>query len=148
MKYCCICACLALVGMANPGTARAYGLNRSESGEPLRWSVDTVGFRLSSGLADAMPNGEAFAATTMAFEAWRGLPRVPDLMLVSGEPAAMGHHEGGPTNGVYLVRDWQSAPDQLAITVVTYSKSTGRVLDADILVNANADIQLLDEGEQ
>jgi hypothetical protein len=94
-----------------------------------------------------MPEGQAYAATTMAFEAWRGLPRVPDLMLVSGEPLSIGHHEGGASNGVYLVRDWQSAPDQLAITVVTYSKSTGRVLDADILVNANADILLLDEGE-
>lgn len=146
MKYSAICACLALVGMANPGTALAYGLNRSESGEPLRWATDAVAFRLHPTLEDAMPDGHAYAAVTMAFEAWRGLPRVPDLLLVSGMPEDAGHHhQKGPTNGIYLVREWEGEPDQLAITVVTYSKSTGRVLDADILVNANAQIELLDE---
>ena len=59
MKYCCICAVLALVGMANPGTASAYGLNRSESGEPLRWGVDTVAFspdgrHVAAGSEDAL----------------------------------------------------------------------------------------------
>jgi hypothetical protein len=103
---------------------------------------------MDPGLDEAFPDGHAYAAITMAFDAWRGLPRVPDLMLVSGVPEKPGHHGNQPTNGIYLVQDWQSEPDQLAITVVTYSKNTGRVLDADILVNGNADIRLLDEAEE
>jgi hypothetical protein len=94
-----------------------------------------------------MPAGSAFGAVSMGFEAWRGLPRVPDLVLQPGRPEKAGHHGGErATNGIYLVRDWQGEPDQLAITVVTYNRSTGEIFDADILVNANASYQLLDEG--
>jgi hypothetical protein len=125
--------------------AFAYGISTSQSGHHLRWSVDTVAFRMDPELEAVLPEGHIMAATNMAFDAWRGLPRVPDLVLRPGLPVSPGHHEGGPTNGLYLIRDWQGKPDQLAVTVVTYSGDTGRVLDADILVNANAAYALLDE---
>ncbi|HMI93570.1 MAG TPA: matrixin family metalloprotease [Polyangiales bacterium] len=107
--------------------------------------MDTVAFRMDPELVAVLPDGDIMAATNMAFDAWRGLPRVPDLMLRPGLPETPGHHDDGPTNGLYLIRDWQGKPDQLAVTVVTYSGDTGRVLDADILVNANAAYALLDE---
>ncbi len=118
----------------------------SESGNPLRWDVDTVAFRMDPELEKWLPEGVAYGAVTMAFDAWRGLPRVPDLVLQPGLPSKAGHHGGErATNGVYLVRDWKSDPNQLAITVVTYNRNTGEVFDADILVNANASYDLLDE---
>ena len=144
MKYSVVVVfCLAV--LAIPQAASAYGINMSESGNPLRWDRDTIAFRLDPELEAFMDEGEAFSAVTMGFEAWRGLPRVPELVLQPGTPDKPGHHGSRATNGVYLVRDWQGEPDQLAITVVTYNRGTGEILDADILVNANASYGLLDE---
>jgi hypothetical protein len=146
MKYSVVVAVLGLAAVASPQTAFAYGINMSESGNPLRWDRDTVAFRMDPELETSLPAGTAFGAVSMGFEAWRGLPRVPDLVLQPGKPEKAGHHGGErATNGVYLVRDWKGEPDQLAITVVTYNRSTGEIFDADILVNANASYQLLDE---
>jgi hypothetical protein len=136
---------VAVAGLSQPAVAFAYGISTSQSGHHLRWDVDTVAFRMDPELEAVLPQGQILAATNMAFDAWRGLPRVPDLMLRPGTPVSPGHHDGGPTNGLYLIRDWQGKPDQLAVTVVTYSGDTGRVLDADILVNANAAYGLLNE---
>src|SRR5689334_14535168 len=136
---------LAVAGLSQPAVAFAYGISTSQSGHHLRWSVDTVAFRMDPELEALLPQAQIPAATGMAFDAWRGLPRVPDLVLRPGTPMTPGHHDGGPSNGMYLIHDWQGKPDQLAVTVVTYSGDTGRVLDADILVNANAAYGLLDE---
>jgi hypothetical protein len=145
MKSSVLAAILAVAGLSQPAVAFAYGISTSQSGHHLRWSVDTVAFRMDPELVSVLPEGHIIAATNMAFDAWRGLPRVPDLVLRPGLPESPGHHEGGPSNGLYLIRDWQGKPDQLAVTVVTYSGDTGRVLDSDILVNANAAYALLDE---
>ena len=145
MKCSVVAALLALASISQPAVAFAYGISTSQSGHHLRWDVDTVAFRMDPELVAALPEGQIMAATGMAFDAWRGLPRVPDLILRPGLPESPGHHDGGPTNGIYLIRDWQGKADQLAVTVVTYSGDTGRVLDADILVNANAAYSLLDE---
>jgi len=145
MKYSIIVALLAVAAVASPQSAFAYGINVSENGDRLRWGVDTAVFRMEPELIEWLPEGVAHAATSMGFEAWRGLPRVPDLVLQPGTPRRPGHHGDAPTNGVYLVRDWEGEPNQLAVTVVTYSSDNGEVLDADILVNANAAYGLLDE---
>jgi hypothetical protein len=81
----------------------------------------------------------------MGFEAWRGLPRVPDLVIRPGHPATLGHHDGHPTNGIYLLRDWPYEKEKLAVTIVTYEMDTGRLLDADIVVNGQARFALLPE---
>jgi hypothetical protein len=43
------------------------------------------------------------------------------------------------------VEDWPYEPDKLAVTVVTYELSTGRLLDADVLVNAHVPFDMVDE---
>jgi hypothetical protein len=89
--------------------------------------------------------GDAFAAIEMGFDAWRGLPRVPDLVIRPGYPASLGHHDGHPTNGIYLLKDWPYEKEKLAVTIVTYEMDTGRLLDADIVVNGEAHFKLLPE---
>lgn len=129
------------------GHAHAYSVNTTDDGEPIRWSVDAVGLRLDPALEAWLPSGEAFAAVNMAFDAWRGLPRVPDLVIKEGDPGRPGYHKGRASNGVYLVEHWEHAPQKLAVTVVTFELETGRLLDADVLVNPNVAYTLLAEDE-
>jgi hypothetical protein len=126
-------------------TAHAYTINTTEVGKRIRWSVETVRLRVDPEFATFLSRGQAHSALEMGFEAWRGLSRVPDLVIEEGQPENVGHHDGHPSNGVYLLRDWPYEPSKLAVTVVTYEMDTGRLLDADIVVNGAANFALLDE---
>src|SRR5262249_13832645 len=115
--------CAALLGLflVNAATtARAYTINKTELGKSIRWSVDSVSLQMDSEYETYLEPGDAFAAIEMGFEAWRGLPRVPDLVIRPGHPASLGHHDGRPTNGIYLLRDWPYEKEKLAVTIVTY----------------------------
>jgi hypothetical protein len=141
LTYVALCGLLASAA----GTAHAYTINTTELGKRIRWSLDTVGMQMDSEYQQYLSPGDSFAAIEMGFEAWRGLPRVPDLVIRPGLPATLGHHDGHPTNGIYLLRDWPYEKEKLAVTIVTYEMDTGRLLDADIVVNGMARFALLPE---
>jgi MYXO-CTERM domain-containing protein len=132
-----------LLGVSS--SAHACTINTTEVGKRIRWSTETIGLQMDSEFENYLGPGEAYAALAMGFEAWRGLPRVPDMMIMPGTPATLGHHDGHPTNGIYLLRDWPYDAAKLAVTVVTYEMDTGRLLDADIVVNGKANFALLPE---
>ncbi|MET0385724.1 MAG: matrixin family metalloprotease [Polyangiales bacterium] len=128
--------------------AHAYTINTTEVGKPIRWAVDAVRLQVDPEFEAFLADGEARSALTMSFDAWRGLPRVPDLLIQPGKPESLGHHDGRTTNGVYLLRDWPYEASKLAVTIVTYEMDTGRLLDSDIVVNGQARFALLDEPVQ
>jgi|GEM_PF-2470703 len=138
---------VVLVGlvMAFSQPAHAYTINTTEVGKRIRWATDNVGLQLDPEFEEFLNPGEAYAAISMAFDAWRGLPRVPDMRIRPGMPESVGHHDGRATNGVYLLKEWPYEASKLAVTVVTYEMDTGRLLDADIVVNGGARYALLDE---
>jgi hypothetical protein len=127
------------------GTAHAYTINTTELGKRIRWSIDSVSLQMDPEYMGYLEPGDAVSAIEMGFEAWRGLPRVPDLVIRPGHPASLGHHDGRPTNGIYLLRDWPYEKEKLAVTIVTYEMDSGRLLDADIVVNGQARFELLPE---
>jgi hypothetical protein len=131
--------------MAFSQSALAYTINTTEVGKRIRWASDNVSLQLDPEFESFLNPGEAYAAISMAFDAWRGLPRVPDMRIRPGTPERVGHHDGRATNGVYLLKDWPYEASKLAVTVVTYEMDTGRLLDADIVVNGQARYALLDE---
>jgi hypothetical protein len=49
----------------------------------------------------------------------------------------MGFQDETTGNGVYLVKDWTLWPDALAATIATFQSRTGKLVDADVQVNAN-----------
>jgi len=136
-----IAGCLAFAASA----AHAYTINTTETGKRIRWAVGTVRMQVDPEFEAFLGPGEARSALEMSFDAWRGLPRVPDMVIVPGKPVSPGHHDDRETNGTYLLRDWPYEAAKLAVTVVTYEMDTGRLLDADILVNGQANYALLDE---
>jgi len=127
------------------GSAHAYTINTTEVGKRIRWSVPAVQMQMDPEFERFLGPGDAYASLAMGFEAWRGLPRVPDLIIRPGTPDTLGHHDGRATNGIYLLRDWPYEAAKLAVTIVTYEMDTGRLLDADIVVNGKADFAVLDE---
>lgn len=72
-----------------------------------------------------------------AAAAWGGLKGVPELQISDGEPGPRGFDaRRGATNGVYLIEDWELANSSLAVTVATFESRSGKIVDTDILVNA------------
>jgi hypothetical protein len=132
-----------MLGVTAP--AHAYTINTTEVGKRIRWATDTVGLQMDPEFQTFLGPGDAYASLAMGFDAWRGLPRVPDLNVLPGTPDTLGNHAGHPTNGIYLLRDWPYEAAKLAVTIVTYEMDTGRLLDADIVVNGQSKFALLSE---
>jgi hypothetical protein len=132
-----------MLGVTAP--AHAYTINTTEVGKRIRWATDTVSLQMDPSFQTFLNAGDAYASLAMGFDAWRGLPRVPDLNVLPGNPDSLGNHEGHPTNGIYLLKDWPYEAAKLAVTIVTYEMDTGRLLDADIVVNGQAKFALLSE---
>jgi hypothetical protein len=132
-----------LAGLVSP--AHAYTINTTEVGKRIRWATDTVSLQMDPEYQRFLQPGQSYSALAMGFDAWRGLPRVPDLVIRPGVPESVGHHDGHSSNAIYLLRDWPYEAAKLAVTIVTYEMDTGRLLDADIVVNGKAKFELLDE---
>jgi hypothetical protein len=140
----CVAALSFLVLLVLPNTSAAYTLKRTPSGEQVRWHAGRIPLRVDPKLEGMLPEGQARAAAIMASEAWRGLPGVPEIVIEAGEPSKYDPARRG--NAIYLVPEWPYAPDQLAVTLVTFAH-TGAILGVDVLVNAKKSFALLPEGE-
>ena len=105
-----ICVCVG-----SPGTAHAYSLKTTKTGQLVRWSEATIRLRVDPKLEAYFGKAEVHAALTMASDAWRGLPGVPQILV--SEQAAPGYLLSKRTNGVYLMDPWLFPKDQLAVTV-------------------------------
>lgn len=125
--------------------ASAYTINETERGRRIRWADSKVAFQVDPAIAQMLPSGRVQAALRISMDAWRGFEGVPELEISTGQPSALGHVADHPTNGIYLPAVWPHESDKLAITVVTYEMASGRLLDADVVVNRNVVFNLLDE---
>jgi hypothetical protein len=132
---------IAISGSAS--SAAAYAVKHTESGEPVRWNVDHVGVHLHASFADMATPGQARRATGMALDAWRGLG-APDLVL-SQEIDRAPYHAGTPGTQIVVLSAWPHAPHLLAVTATSYDPRSGRIVDADILVNPVHAFAVLDE---
>lgn len=122
-----------------------YNIKECEGGYPIRWGVDGISLRVDEGMHHFLKERDANDTIVMGVQAWAGFPGVPEMVLVAGEPREAGFHDDGPSNGIYLVEDWPYESNKLAVTVTTFSKLTGKLLDADILVNSTGGYSSLDD---
>jgi hypothetical protein len=125
------------------GTAHAYVLKTTKAGQLVRWSESTIVLRVDPKLEGLFGKEHVLASLSMASDAWRGLPGVPQI-VVSAE-IAPGYLQSKRTNGVYLMNPWPFPKDQLAVTVSTYA-TNGRMIGADVLINPDVQYALLDDG--
>jgi len=128
-----------------PDQAKAYRINETERGRRIRWADSKVVLQVEPAVAEMLPAGQVRRALEISTDAWRGFTGVPDIAISTGLPGKLGHHGGDPTNGIYLPAIWDHEADKLAITIVTYEMASGRLLDADIVVNPHVAFGMLDE---
>ncbi len=134
-----------MVLVAAPTVASAYTLKTTSNGSQIRWAQDAISMRFDPKLERLLERESVNAASVMASEAWRGFRSVPDILINKGKPKQTGFTSDKPTNGIYLADPWPYEPEKLAVTVTTYEESTGRLLDADVLVNPKATFAMLSE---
>jgi Matrixin len=127
-------------------SARAYTVKQTPTGSVVRWHLTDVAMRIDPSLQRFLPGVAMENVVSKATGAWHGLSGAPELLLSAGEPGPRGYTGGTANNGVYLVEDWELQENALAVTVATFETDSGRIVDADVLVNANHPFGLLPDG--
>lgn len=137
---------LAVVG--STGSAEAYTVKTTSAGATVRWHTNAVTLRIDPSMHAYFRDIPVTSVLKHAAQAWAGLPNVPELLVSAGEPGPNGYDQrANASNGIYLVEDWRLAESSLAVTVATFETRTGKIVDTDILVNANHPFALLASGD-
>jgi hypothetical protein len=105
-----------------------------ENGGYVRWQSDAVDVVIDKSFSD-LAGDDLFGA---AMNAWRASgAALPAVSTLPGEGRKVGYDPNGPNDNVvvYAPEGWERAHGALAVTVLTYDEGTGRILDADLLVN-------------
>lgn len=126
--------------------AHAYVVKKTARGALVHWESPTVDYTFDPSIADNVPG--ALSATGHAMLSWSGTVGAPDLQgheakTVAAPPTTPGFDE---KNGVFFMPNgYAPAGKALAITVLTYDNGSGRILDADIIVNGIYKFAVLQE---
>lgn len=117
---------------ATPREAGAFETKRSAAGSPVKWSAERIAFSVRPEVAD-VPGAEKAIANAMA--AWSGRGGAPEIVL--GRNASAGETPGGDGhNTIFYAKDgYEPLGTALAITVLSFDDRSGRILDADIVLN-------------
>ncbi|HJL14624.1 MAG TPA: matrixin family metalloprotease [Sandaracinaceae bacterium LLY-WYZ-13_1] len=126
-----------------PSAAAAYVVKRTDDGAKVRWRVDRVSVELHRSVAEAFGPDDARRAVGVATDAWAGLGG-PSLRPAEGWHDGA-HRLGEPGVQVHRPARWEHGPRLLAVTVTSYERGTGRILDADVLVNPAHRFEVMDE---
>ncbi|CAN5784943.1 hypothetical protein BH11MYX4_BH11MYX4_49530 [soil metagenome] len=140
-----VAATLVLSAIAAP-EAQAYVVKKTSRGELVHWEGRTVDYTFDPSIAANVP--DAVTATSQAMVSWSGTVGAPDLQGheaadVAAPPSAPGYDQ---KNGVFFMPNgYAPAGKALAITVLTYDNASGRILDADIIVNGSYKFAVLED---
>jgi hypothetical protein len=128
--------------------AHAYTVKQTSTGSTVRWFTPSVSMHIDPSMQSYFKTLPVQQIIGDAAGAWHGLSGVPDLLLNDGEPGPAGFQtgRGDKGNGVYLVENWELQENALAVTVATFETNSGKIVDADILVNPNHPLVLLPDG--
>ncbi len=129
-------------------TAHAYTVKQTSSGATVRWFVNSVSLRIDPSMQSYFKDLPVRQIVDQSAVAWHGLDGVPELLINEGEPGPAGFQtgRGDKGNGVYLVEDWELQENALAVTVATFETNSGKIVDADVLVNPSHKLVLLPDG--
>lgn len=129
---------------ANTRDANAYVVKKTSRGELVHWEERSVSYTLDPSLDGNVL--DAVRATQDAMGTWSGSVGAPDLVgkaPTSDSPTKPGFDQ---KNGIFFMKSgWAPAGRALAITVLTYDNSSGRILDADIIFNGTYKFAVLSE---
>jgi hypothetical protein len=110
------------------------GLKQTSKGEHVRWQTDAIEVVLDRSFTD-LAGPKVYGA---AVDAWRATgATLPSISTKSGKSRELGYKSKGDNENVvvYAPTGFSRANGALAITVLTYEEESGRVVDADVLLN-------------
>ncbi|MDB4937417.1 MAG: hypothetical protein JWP87_4389 [Labilithrix sp.] len=121
-------------------------MKKTSKGELVHWDQRTVDYTFDPSVDTNVQ--DAVSATARAMASWSGTVGAPELQghaaaTVIDAPTKPGFDQ---KNGVFFMPDgYAPAGRALAITVLTYDNASGRILDADIIVNGSYKFAVLRE---
>ena len=121
---------------AGTRAAHAYELKRSSTGEVIRWHSPSVKWARDASL-DEVAGAEAAAHD--AADAWGTRGGAPTIGF-GGSGDSLGAGFDGRNTILFAPGGYEPAGKAVAITVVTFDEDTGRILDADIVLNGKYQI--------
>ena len=133
--------------MSATGDAEAYAVKRTSQGELVHWEERTVEYTIDPSLDRAVDR--ATEATVASMDSWSGSVGAPDLVIAPIADASPTKPGFDQKNGVFFMKGgYAPAGRALAITVLTYDNSSGRILDADIIFNGAYTFEVLDPAHE
>jgi hypothetical protein len=137
---------LALGVMTWSADAGAYAVKRTTRGDLVHWDHAEVAYAIDPSVEAAIPG--SFQATHEAMNGWSGTVGAPILNAHASDGTSPKKPGYDDKNAVfYAPGGYPAAGYALAITVLTYDNTSGRILDADIVVNGMYDFGVLAAAE-
>lgn len=133
-----------LLGASAPAAAASE--HQGTGAQGARWTEGVVTLTVDKSFEDLSPH--AFDALVNAVSAWQeSAVGLPTLVAQHGNANTLGYNvDGGNTNTVYFEPERaEMANGALAITVLTFDREAGEILDADIVVNGEHRFGIVDE---
>ena len=129
----------ALLGAALAASAtdaNAYVVKKTTKGELVHWETRDVHYAIDSSVEANVPTGAE--AVRNAMESWSGSVGAPTLHAHDADATSPTKPGFDQKNGVfYMAGGWAPAGRALAITVLTYDNTSGKILDADVIFNGS-----------
>jgi len=136
----------ATVSLTTPALAAGPNEHQGTGAQGARWSHSVVALTVDESFDELSP--QAFEALIGAVSAWQeSAVGLPTLVARRGQSKTLGYNvQGENTNTVYFEpRRAEMANGALAITVLTFDRDAGEILDADIVVNGEHRFGVVDQ---
>ncbi len=119
-----------------------------EDGDPLVWPVACLPYAIDERGSTSMPFEDVEEAIDLSFKTWQDVTcggEPVDLIFKPRNSSTCRRTEfrnpGGNVNTIAFLDPWEDqcgneySPNALAVTIVIFDPSNGRILDADMLIN-------------
>jgi Matrixin len=137
-------AAAAAVGSYATGAA-AFELKLAVDGHALHWEQSRVDYVVDPSVEAAVGGGSA--AVAGAVRGWSAAAGGPTLTIAAGQGAAKPGVDG-QNSILFAPKGFAPAGTALAVTVTSYEETTGRIVDADIVINGIYRFAVLASGER
>jgi hypothetical protein len=129
--------------LVSASDADAYAIKRTSRGDLVHWEEQTVKYTIEPSLDRNVARGTE--ATVAAMQSWSGAVGAPELVVSSGDESSPKSPGFDRKNNVFFKKNgYAPAGRALAITVLTYDNTTGRILDADVIFNGSYNFEVLE----
>jgi MYXO-CTERM domain-containing protein len=134
------------VFVASTSDAQAYAVKRTSHGDLVHWEERTVSYTIDPSIDANVTRGNE--ATLRSMDSWSGTVGAPDLQTIPSDASSPKKPGFDQKNGVFYINGgYVPAGRALAITVLTYDNASGRILDADVIVNGSYSFEVLNAPE-